>query len=194
MESNPDNGPVRSRLAEALLAAGRPDQALTLYREAVERRPGFEFARFQLATALLNQGKLDEGRAELERVLAIDSRFADAWLTLAELAHRGGDPDEEKRLLEAAVDAGTESAALFVRLGMRLATGADPADPERAADLLRRATDAMPGWAVPWLIRGQILLQQGKTLEAKTCLTEVSRLAPPSSSEGAEARRLLAGL
>lgn len=193
LETNPDNGPVRTHLAEAWLAAGRPDRSLALYREAAERRPDFEFARFQLASALLNQGQLDEGRAELKRVLAIDSRFADAWLTLAELAHRAGDGAEELRLLNAAEEAGTESAALFVRLGMRLASG-DGADPERAADMLRRATDTTPGWAVPWLIRGQVLLQQGKNDEAKICLAEAARLAPPSSAERAQARRLLGSL
>ena len=193
LQKNPDNGPVRVRLAEALLAAGQRDQSLTLYRDAVERRPDFEFARFQLAAALLNLGRLDEGREELERVLAIDSRFSDAWLTLAELAHREGDADEELRLLEAAMAAGTESARLFLRLGMRLSSPPE-ADPVRANDLLRRATETTPSWSLPWLVRGQVLLRQGQPDEARSSLREAARLAPPNSAEAAEARRLLAEL
>lgn len=193
LKQNPDNGPVRTRLAEALLAAGRRDESLALYRQAAERRPDFEFARFQLASALLNQGRFDEGRAELERVLAIDSRFSDAWLTLAELAHRRGDSDEELHILEAAIDAGTVSAGLFLRLGMRLSSG-KAADPSRAAELLRRATETTPGWSMPWLIRGKVLLQQGRAEEAGASLREAARLAAPNSAEAAEARRLLAEL
>lgn len=64
--------PVRQNLGAVLLAAGRPDEAETVYWEDLRRNPGNGWSLFGLLQALKAQGK-SEDAADVE------SRFRMAW-------------------------------------------------------------------------------------------------------------------
>lgn len=66
------HAPVRQNLAAVLLAAGRPDEAETVYWEDLKKNPNNGWSLFGLAQALKAQGKDDEAAA-------ITERFRQAW-------------------------------------------------------------------------------------------------------------------
>jgi tetratricopeptide (TPR) repeat protein len=66
------HAPVRQNLGAVLLAAGRPDEAETVYWEDLRRYPENGWSLFGLWKALEAQGRNDEAAA-------IEARFRKAW-------------------------------------------------------------------------------------------------------------------
>ena len=117
-------------LGNARLAAGRTDEALELYRHAIELDRTNEKAHHNLALVLANQGKLDEAIARLREAVRLAPTSVAANAALAEVLQQAGHDEEALVPLEAA----HRSA---------------PDDPARAIDLatalvgLRRTGDAV---------------------------------------------------
>lgn len=89
-------------LAQGLLEAGEIDEALALFREALERDPQDVRARHGLGQALLAHGEPAEAVAVLSAIVAQDRRYAngDAWVDLVEARWAQGDAEraiEEQR-------------------------------------------------------------------------------------------------
>ncbi|HEX2839763.1 tetratricopeptide repeat protein, partial [Hyphomicrobium sp.] len=61
---------ILSNLGAALRAAGRDDEAEKIYREAIERAPGFPNAHGNLGNLLSNRGRLAEAEVELRQAHA----------------------------------------------------------------------------------------------------------------------------
>jgi Flp pilus assembly protein TadD len=76
--------PVRRNLGAVLLAAGRPGEAETAFREDLARFPSNPRALFGLAASLEAQGKKDEATALRQRLTAV-SEDADEPITAARL-------------------------------------------------------------------------------------------------------------
>ena len=77
----------RFSLAQALVAAGRGEEAVQHYRVCIEKKPDWMMARILLGKLLLELGRRDEARPWLE-----------AALTLA-IEQQHEDPERELRAL-----------------------------------------------------------------------------------------------
>ena len=66
------HAPVRQNLGAVLLAAGRPDEAETVFWEDLKQNPENGWSLFGLAQALKAQGKNDDAAA-------VEARFKKAW-------------------------------------------------------------------------------------------------------------------
>ena len=121
----PSDGMVRVQLARALVARdGVSDEAIDLFRRAVELAPGLEEARRGLASVLLHQQRYEEALEHLDATLEIDPTDPGARLMRARALAAVGRETEARLDLEsivaaqpAALEATLDLAALEARQG-----------------------------------------------------------------------------
>jgi pentatricopeptide repeat protein len=93
---------VRKRVIECYKHAGRPDEAVTVFRQMIKAEPNDLDLRLQLADALLGNGQEQAAHNEVQRILKVDPHFADAQARNAMLlAARGNRPAAEQALRDA---------------------------------------------------------------------------------------------
>jgi serine/threonine-protein kinase len=90
----------RADVANALLRAGRPDEALEAAERAIELDPQYARGQSTFGWACLAQGKVEEGLAALER--AVDLAPGESqWLAqLGQACAQTGRPDRAREILE----------------------------------------------------------------------------------------------
>ena len=97
---SPDNLPLRKHFAEALLGAGRPEEAEREYRQALARWPDDTELKLGLAGTFYREGKNSTALVILEDILGNPSPPARAHLLHARLLLRAGDVDRQVATLE----------------------------------------------------------------------------------------------
>jgi serine/threonine protein kinase/tetratricopeptide (TPR) repeat protein len=134
---------AHNNLVKALLDKGDVDGAIASGKEAIRLNPKFAGSHINLGNALLAKGDLDGAIASYKEAIRLDAKFAPAFTTLGLLLARKPDLDgaaaayrEAIRLDRTDVHAHNFLAALLSRRG----------EPLAALDLLRRGTQANPGW------------------------------------------------
>ncbi len=100
---DPGNPLVDFRLADALLRAGRPREAIPVFRRVTGAGARTADPFVGLATAYAQADQLDEARAALEQALRVDPASAQAHFNLGELARARGDADRARTHYEAAL-------------------------------------------------------------------------------------------
>lgn len=88
---DPENPLVNFRLADALLRAGRPQDALGYYRKVLAAEPRTADPYVGLATAYAELGRLDESRRVLEEALGVEPANGQVHYNLGEIARVRGD-------------------------------------------------------------------------------------------------------
>jgi cytochrome c-type biogenesis protein CcmH/NrfG len=188
------------RLGVIAHEAGRADEAMTCYRDAIALEPRLAKAHLNLAALLVDRGDLTAATAIFREVIGLDPRDVLAWRGLAQTRQRMGDgpgaaeayakvleltPDDfrTREIRAAILYAGgvmEEAASEYERV-MRAAPPADPAG-ARARSLLSivrtRSTD--PNWfEIVALRRGDLLLAQGDSARAVQYYHDAMVEAPP---------------
>ncbi|HJV85952.1 MAG TPA: tetratricopeptide repeat protein [Noviherbaspirillum sp.] len=85
--------------ATSLLELGKPEDALTVYRQALSVRDDLVWARLGIATCHQIAGKLDDARAAAKEVLASNAKYIPAYDLLAKVAESQGDEQEALEVL-----------------------------------------------------------------------------------------------
>jgi tetratricopeptide (TPR) repeat protein len=101
---DPANPLVNLRLADALLRAGRAEEAVPYYRKVIAGQPRTADAYVGLASAHAERGRLDEARQVLLEALAVDPASGQVHYNLAEVARVKGDVETARREYTAALD------------------------------------------------------------------------------------------
>jgi len=83
LESAPDNLTVRDNLANAWLAANRPERAIPLYLEVLRRNPSFWRSNYNLGFAYFKTGNFPGAEDYLQRAIGIDASDSDQYIYLA---------------------------------------------------------------------------------------------------------------
>jgi len=104
-DMDPATATAPRRLGDLLQSNGRYIEAVTAYRQAVDRDPEEPIARFNLAMALLAGGKNGAAREVLTALSASDEAPAAVFYHLGVLAEEQGQPGEARRYLETFLDA-----------------------------------------------------------------------------------------
>src|SRR5262245_1515323 len=81
-------------LGDALLAAGRTDEAIAAFRRAVQLRKDYAAFHDSLASGLEARGLLDEAIAECRETIRLDPNEAYSYVTLGACLEKKGLPDE----------------------------------------------------------------------------------------------------
>ena len=100
---DPQNPLVNFRLADALLRAGRPADAIPVFRKVVAGGPRSADPFVGLATACAQLGRLDESETALEQALQVDPSSGQAQFNLGEIARTRRDVARARARFEAAL-------------------------------------------------------------------------------------------
>lgn len=176
MRAEPAQPDIRFFLGEALVAAGRYEEAVP--QLAAARDAGFtpELAGYKLATALAQLGRTQDARDALRRAVASAEAGTEVdWLKFGELAMQLHDPAYAQPLLERAVAQRPASSPAHESLGLALLLQGltDRAIPalSRAAALDSSSASARYNLAVA-------LAQAGKIAEARAQAEAALRIRP----------------
>jgi choline-sulfatase len=101
---DPANPLVNLRLADALLRAGRAEEAVPYYRKVIAGQPRTADAFVGLASAHAERGRLDQARQVLLEALAVDPASGQVHYNLAEVARVKGDVETARREYTAALE------------------------------------------------------------------------------------------
>lgn len=104
VESQPENGHARLRLAQALLRDGHPAEAAEHFERAVQHQPHDPAALFGLATCRFQQNRRAEATRLLDDVLAIDPRNSEALRERGKLALAENNLADAEALLRRSLD------------------------------------------------------------------------------------------
>jgi tetratricopeptide (TPR) repeat protein len=114
---NPRSLEARRNLGEALIGAGRADEADKVFRDAATRSPDRAEPHYWLATSLISEGKKAWARSELETALRIAPNLAEAMSQLVALDLAEGKTDSALARVNAQLRVVPQSAALYDLLG-----------------------------------------------------------------------------
>ena len=90
VEKRPENFHAHNNLGNALLQAGKTDDAMAQYQEALRIRPGYAEAHYNLGLVLQKTGRMPEAIGQYERALRIRPDYPEAHYNLGlALARRG---------------------------------------------------------------------------------------------------------
>jgi pentatricopeptide repeat protein len=172
---------VRARVIECYKRAGRPDEAVTVFRQMIKAEPDDLGLRLQLVDALLANEQEQAAFNEVERILAIDPHFVDAQLRRsALLSARGAHRDAEQILRDVMrrdpdrEDVRRQLArSLLAHAGLYIGHGRDAA----AVSLLREGLELEPDNEQFPLSLARAFFNLGKRDEARAQLDAVLAMA-----------------
>lgn len=90
LEVDPGNYLAHNYMAETLVDLGRPEEALSHYRESVRLKPSYADAHYNMAVLLSGLGKSGEAERHYQLALAAKPDFAEAHQNLGVLQDAGG--------------------------------------------------------------------------------------------------------
>lgn len=159
----PARGEYWLLLADALRGAGRLDEALPHFEEAVKRDPGFVAARLQWGAALRQAKRGEKALEVLKEALARNPDRAIGWYELGMAQLEGGDRAQAMAAFEKALSLDPDMADAHNTMGgIWLAMG-DTAKAEAAA---REAIRIQPAFADAQNNLGSVLSIKGELAEA----------------------------
>lgn len=140
----PTNARARCNLAIALVAAGRPAEALTHYEESLRLAPASADTRYNYALALARLGRPRDAETQYRDALRLKPDHAEAHCNLGTLLLAAGRPPEALRAFEAARQLRPRDADILGNIGAALAQSGQTTEalPYFGAALAARPDDA----------------------------------------------------
>ncbi|HEY6140530.1 MAG TPA: sulfatase-like hydrolase/transferase [Thermoanaerobaculia bacterium] len=175
VRDDPRNAPFREKLAQALKALHRDDEAIALYRQAVALAPQSADAWYNLATALQDTGAAREAAIALAEAEKRDPKRPELHNVRGVALIESGDAAGAEREFRAAVDADPRSARGWNNLGNALRAQNRLDD---AAAAYRKAIFLAPLYSDPRNGLGVLLVQQSRAREAIPYFDQALRIAP----------------
>jgi len=171
-----------SKIAQRLMRAGRLDESVVMYKEAIKVRPTFEFY-YQIAQISIVQGRLSEAEKALRKAIEIGRQTAidmtTAYLDLGELYKQMGRESQAEENLRKAIEGfrrklakGHKSEDVIFGLGAALM---EVGELEEAAALLRQTVEEKPQDAQKREMLARALLLQGRYDEAISFINQSIR-------------------
>jgi tetratricopeptide (TPR) repeat protein len=165
-------------LGQIMAEKGKPDEAETLFRQAVRAQPRSVEAQRHLAGVLFRTGKADkvkEAEEVLRRLLKDEPGSAEAHLDLGVLLQQQGKLDDAVASYRESLKLKPNNAQAHFSLGLILRAQAKL---DEAVAELRAALRLQPDAAPVHLALGGALRDQGRLAESLAALREALRLKP----------------
>jgi tetratricopeptide (TPR) repeat protein len=175
---------LRTR-AKASVESKRPQDAIDLYREALNLSPHDASVYYEVAVIEGSLGQLAAERADLKRAEAEDATMAAVHNQLGVFAIQEGNFDEAKRELELALQLEPLYFAAIGNLGVAYARAGDTT---RAIACFQRATDLNPMYEQGHLNLGVLLAASGSLQAAEEELGK-ALVIDPKDQLAAELRK-----
>jgi predicted CXXCH cytochrome family protein len=164
-----------SELGQAYLAAERRDDAIAMYRAALERDPRFLPAIRSLGAALLKAGDRNQAQAALERARGVSPRDPTTLHELGRAYQQLGRLPEAAATIQEAVRSDPDFPEAHDTLGLVYFESGDRA---RAEGAHREAIRQQPDFASAHSNLANVLISSGNFDEAEYHLQTAMRLAP----------------
>jgi tetratricopeptide (TPR) repeat protein len=203
VEIDPQFFSAQVELGNFLQSQGRPDEAVTVYRQAMrgyrrasERDPQFAPYHTNLGAALHGLGRQEEALDEYRKVVELDPTNVPAYYNLGKLLGDLGRPQEALKVYRRSIELDPQTAMPHNALGIVLQ---QLGRPEEAIREFQEALSLQHDYAEAYYNLGQVLLREGRFTMALTNLErghELGSRSPrwpyPSDKWVAQARRLIA--
>jgi len=171
----PGNAVAQYNLAIMLARAGRPDEAIARYREALRLKPDYFEARNNLGEALAGAGRWTEAIDQYREALRLDPGYAMIHVNLGDALLHLGRLDEAIASYEEGVRVEPDSPNAYFQLGAALVrAGRAPEAIAVFENLLQLSPDAPDARTE----LGYLLARSGRLPEAIAQFQEVARLRP----------------
>jgi Flp pilus assembly protein TadD len=175
LEVTRDNWGAQNALGKIAAEAGREEEAVARFREAVRLRPDISALHKNLALSLAKVGRLDEAATHLREALRLSPGDGDSAYALYVIRSGQGKKDEALRYFNQGLRAAAASAAWNNDMGLTLA-GLGKIDD--AIAFFREALRLQPGYAEAHYNLGVALGRLGKRDEAIPHFREALRISP----------------
>ena len=172
---SPQHQQVRAFLANALYKAGRTDEALANFRNAIELQPNFAIAYNGLGNVLLGEKKLDEAITAYRKAIELQPNLAMPYSNLGSVLTQQGKLDEAIAAHQKAVNLRPDAAIAHSSLGAALV---DQGKYEDAIVAVHRAIALDPKFAQSYSNLGTALEAQEKLDEAIAAYRKATELQP----------------
>jgi len=168
---------VRGIFAQAigLHQAGRLDEAIACYHQALILKPDLAAAHNNLGNAFYEQGKPEEAEASYRHALALQPNLADAHNNLGTLLYERDELDEAVACYRQALALEPDYAAAHDNLGTALWRQGKPEEAEAST---RRALALAPDFPQALGNLGSMLKDQGRLNEASAVYRQLLQIAP----------------
>ena len=160
---------------DSLADQGASDEAIEMYRWAVQIVPGYTDAHNNLGAALLAKGSLDEAIAQFQEALALSPNYAEAHNGLGAALKSKGELDEAIRRFERAIALKPDLPEAHSNLGNALAIKGRFAE---AIGQFEEALKLKPASAETHCDLAAALSETGRRDEAITHLKQAIKLKP----------------
>jgi tetratricopeptide (TPR) repeat protein len=165
---------------EQYFKAGKYQEAVIQFRNAIQRNPGLAEPHYRLALTYLQLSLLPDAYQQLEQTITLDPSNLDAQLQLGELQIIGKKYDEAKAIATRIVAANPENARAHAILGDQYAFRQDW---QNAIKEFRLAIKLAPGKIPNYAALGAVYMSSGQLAEAEA----VNRRAVEANPRSAEA-------
>ena len=155
----------------------RVDEALALFRKAVEIRPRHAEAYVNIGVALKNRGDIAGAVENFHKAIEVYPGYADAIFNLGQIEADAGNIDGAIASYRRVLGAKPDTPEIHNNLGSLLAAKKDMA---AAAAHFRKAIKLDPKYADPYGNLGIVLRAQGRLEEAQAVLEHALALKPES--------------
>jgi type IV pilus biogenesis/stability protein PilW len=183
-----DSAVVHNDLAAEALRAGRAQEALKSYDEALRYDPGLAEAHLGRGVTLeLAFGKLDEAEAEYRKAIELKPTFADAHNNLGQLLAKTGRLEEAVKEFDAAASIMLYREPWVARCNKGQALWRMGKKEEGVAEL-RACLNFQPKYCQGWRELGRIQLADGQVKDAVGSFDQYAR----NCDKSADAQQLLA--
>lgn len=173
LDAQPDNVVAQASLAEALDHAGRPDEALTHFRRALELAPDSYVTHHLAGTMLLGRGQPEEAIAHFRRVVELKPQSASALNNLGVALNAAGQRAQAITQYQRALEFDPDYPEAHNNLATALA---NQGGNEQAIVHFTRAVQLNPDYAGALKGLGIVLIRTGRVAEGVESLESAARL------------------
>lgn len=159
----------------ALLAAGRTDQAMVCYRNALKMDAENPDANVSIGYLLVQRGQTDEAMAHFQKALKIKPDYPEAHNDLGIIFAQSGDTGDAITHFQKALQLNPDYAEACYNLGNALS---QKGEMEEAVSDYQKALKLKPDYAEASYNLGNALFQQGKTDQAVAAYRAALRIKP----------------
>jgi protein O-mannosyl-transferase len=183
-----DNTFVRNKLGCALIAQGKPREAITEFERAARLEPRSVEPEYNLGVVLAQLGEFDQAIAHYRKAIAINDLHAGAHNNLGLLESSRGQFGAAKAQLRRAIEISPDYADAHMNLALICLKSGDAAGAILSA---RHALELQPRLTTSHLIIARALEGQGRTREAIRQLQDALTTSPNDAGLRTELARLL---
>ncbi len=183
----PESLRIAHNLSVEYIALGRPQEAIELSRDVLEKKPADGKSYCNIGNAYLDMNNLKEAEANYKKALEVDPGYAEAYYNLGNVFINSGRPAEAVPCYLKAVELKPGYRDAFYNLGNAYL---DLGDARKAVQAFNSAVEIDSSHKDSYFNLGLAYIKEGKYDEAAYFFEKVIELAPHDAEAHSELQRI----